>query len=338
MVADFLSFWQAGRSLRWLSLAVVLAASPAWAENVGFSLVDAPDPLGSPLKVGIWYPTKATASNQPLGLFTQAVAPDAAVDGGSHPLIVISHGTGGSLQNHYDTALALAQAGFIVAAMTHPGDNYQGASRAIQVVADRPRAVHAVIDYMLSAWPDHATIDPDKIGAFGFSAGGLTVLIAVGGIPDLARVGPYCAAHEAAFVCRLVKRHPVGGGRPIPDEAWIADRRIKAAVIAAPAIGFAFSPQGLRTVRVPIQLWRAEDDHILPAPDYAEPVRDALAHPPEYHVVSGADHFDFLAPCSAALAEAAPIICQARGGLDRAAFHKTFNQDVVHFFEKTLGS
>jgi predicted dienelactone hydrolase len=133
-----------------------------------------------------------------------------------------------------------------------------------------------------------------------------------------------------------LKQHPVSSDHPIPVEAWVADRRIRAAVVAAPAIGFTFRGAGLRNVHLPIQLWRAEDDHILPSPDYAEAVRDALPHPPEYHVVPGADHFDFLAPCSEALASAVPVICQEQGGFDRAAFHRMFNQDVVRFFEQTL--
>jgi predicted dienelactone hydrolase len=332
MVAGFASCWQAPG---WLFLLTVLSAPAARADQVGFALVSAPDPPGEPLRVGIWYPTKAAASEADLGLFTQVVATNAPVDGHAHPLIVMSHGNGGSLEGHYDTALALARAGFVVAAMTHTGDNYRDQSKAT-ALADRPRAVHAVIDYMVSAWPQHGAIDPRRIGAFGFSSGGFTVLVAVGGIPDLKTVAPYCALHSDTYVCNILKAHPVDADHPIPDEAWIADRRIKAAVVAAPAIGFTFGRSGLRTVRIPIQLWRAADDHILPSPDYAEAVRDALPQKPEYHVVPGADHFDFLAPCSEALARVAPDICRDDGGFDRAAFHRDFDREVVRFFKTTL--
>lgn len=37
--------------------------------------------------------------------------------------IAMSHGTGGSLSSHIDTANALARAGFVVLAVTHIGDN-----------------------------------------------------------------------------------------------------------------------------------------------------------------------------------------------------------------------
>ena len=62
-----------------------------------------------------------------------------AVSGARHPLIVMSHGTGGMALNSYDTAVALAEAGFVVAAVTHTGDNYrdQSTSFASRNFADR---------------------------------------------------------------------------------------------------------------------------------------------------------------------------------------------------------
>jgi predicted dienelactone hydrolase len=318
-------------------LSMALAwADPALAQPVGFTSIDVADPPGENLKVGVWYPTRARASDQDIGLFTQTVAPNAAPTPGCHPLVVFSHGTGGTLEEHYDTALALARAGFVVAAMMHTGDNYLDQSHATTLV-ERPRAVHAVIEFLLTTWPEHGAIDPARIGAFGFSSGGFTMLVAAGGVPDLSRIGPYCGGHADTFVCQLMKAHPRRvTGSPIAAESWIADPRIKAAVIAAPAIGFTFTRAGLARVRIPIQLWRAADDHILPAPDYADAVRAALPQPPDYHVVPGAEHFDFLAPCSEAMARMVAEICQEHGGFDRAAFHRAFDRDVVAFFERTL--
>ena len=104
-------------------LLATLIASPAGA--AGFQYGTAPDPDGKPIELGIWYPSDATVSSQQLGLFTQQVAPYAAIAGQSLPLIVISHGTGGGASSHYDTAIALANAGFVVVAPSHTGDNYK---------------------------------------------------------------------------------------------------------------------------------------------------------------------------------------------------------------------
>ncbi|OYW91431.1 MAG: hypothetical protein B7Z13_12540 [Caulobacterales bacterium 32-67-6] len=143
------------------------------------------------------------------------------------------------------------------------------------------------------------------------------------------------AADVAQRDCRLVSAHPEAIQAAAVQD-WIHDARIKAVAAAAPALGFTFTREGLSGVTQPVQLWRAEDDHVLPSPFYAEPVRDALPRPPAYRVVPGADHFDFLPPCSARLAAAAPIICVATPGFDRAAFNEDFNREVVRFFRQTL--
>jgi len=252
--------------------------------------------------------------------------------------VVISHGNGGWFAGHYDTALALAHAGFVVAALTHPGDNYLDQSGAIDMPA-RPRAIHQLIDYMLGQWSRRGAIDPARVGAFGFSSGGFTTLVAIGGVPDMSGFPAHCQVHPANFDCAQARQHglPATVAPTWPPSVWLHDARIKAAVVAQPALGFTFVPDGLKGVTVPVQLWRAEEDHVLPNPDYAEAVRGALPTPPEYHVVANADHYDFLAPCFPAMAARNPEICASRPGFDRAAFHADFDKAVVAFFVKTLG-
>jgi len=87
-----------------------------------------------------------------------------------------------------------------------------------------------------------------------------------------------------------------------------------------------------------VQLWRGEDDRVLPSPFYVEPARDGLPRLPEFHTVPGAGHFDFLPPCSVQLAANAPMICALTPGFDRAAFHESFNREMVRFFRWTLVS
>lgn len=317
-------------SISLFSFAEVAAA----ATSVGFQHLSIPDGARPAIEAGVWYPSDAPASPQPLELFSQTVAPDGPVSGRGLPLVVISHGNGGSLGGHYDTALALARAGFVVAALEHTGDNYHDQSRATDM-AERPRQLRLLVDYMLDAWPTHGLIDPQRIGAFGFSSGGFTVLVAAGGEPDLTLVAPHCAEHPKFFDCGLVAAHPVSADA-IAAMRWVHDPRLKAVVVAAPAVGYAFAPNGLKGVTAKIDLWRAEDDHILPNPYYAETVRTALPTPPTYHVVPHADHFDFLAPCTEALAKAVPAICKSEPGFDRAAFHVEFDAAVVNFFQMHL--
>jgi predicted dienelactone hydrolase len=330
-----------------MKLAAMLAVSllgmftaHAEAANIGFTELRIANGAERPLVAGVWYPTAAAAESQPLGAYTQTVAPDGRVAGERLPLIVISHGTGSTYQNHYDTAIALANAGFVVAAVSHTGDTYDDQSRAVFVM-DRPQHIHRLLDYMLAEWPDHARIDASRVGMFGFSAGGFTALVVVGGVPDLGLTEAHAQAHPDYYDAQLLKRSASAESSAqlrsnLPASTWVHDARIKAAVVAAPALGYTFGREGLKDITVPIQLWRAADDHILPNPDYAEAVRIALPSPPEYHVVENADHFDFLAPCTDLLRQFAPAICVSRPGFDRTAFHQTFNDEVVRFFEQTL--
>lgn len=289
-----------------------LAAAPVRAQDADrvFRLAD---PEGGEIEAGLWLP-------------------EGVGDGSPRPLVVISHGNGGWYRGHYDTAGALAAAGFVVAALTHPGDNWRDDSRATQL-SDRPRHIRLLIDRMTGTLSGLPAIDPDRIGAFGFSAGGFTVTALAGADSDPVLIRRHCEAHPDFFACRLFALQPIDAGTWQPRGH---DPRIRAAVIAGPALGLAFTDESLAAIRIPIQLWQAEEDEILPAPFNAEPIRDRLGRPPEYHRVPGAGHYDFLPPCAPEMAAAIPVLCRSRPGFDRAAFHQSFNREVVRFFEQTL--
>ena len=163
-----------------------------------------------------------------------------ALTGNRLPLVLISHGTSGSLASHYDTALELARAGFVVAAVTHAGDNSQDQSyvgNRLDLI-ERPRQIKCVLDYLLGAWQEHNRLDPACIGIFGFSLGGFTALVAIGGTPDLQRIPQFCSEKPEAPECRFIREHHGDQLDEVPtsEPTWIHDARIKAAVVAA---GFA---------------------------------------------------------------------------------------------------
>lgn len=313
--------------------ALSLAAVATGAE-VGFSEVKVENGIEEPLVVGLWYPTAAPVQDHRLGPYSQRVALDSQPSGNKLPLVVMSHGNGGSYQNHLDTALALAEAGFVVAAVSHTGDTFNDQSRAL-AMADRPRHIGRLIDYVSQDWAHRERVDGERVGAFGFSSGGFTALVLLGGKPDISLVDVHVRSHPLSYEALLQKRAGSLAAGASPG-TWLRDPRIKAAVVVAPALGYTFADGGLSDVTAPVQLWRAQEDRILPDPDYAEAVRRALPRPAEFHSVPNADHFDFLAPCSEDLKRYAPAICASRPGFDRTAFHAAFNREVVRFFGETL--
>lgn len=304
--------------------------------SAGYERTSAPDGSEPAIDIAVWYPTDASAVPVDLGPFTLEIAQRAAIVGKGLPLVVISHGNGGSSLSHHDTAVALAQAGYVVAAVTHTGDNHADQSREASMM-DRPRHVTRAIDHLLSNWRGHAQIDRARIGVFGFSSGGFTTLVVAGGVADLARVGPLCKEHRSHYACQVIARRPdaaLAAAASGPQGA--RDARVKSVVVVAPALGFTFTKESLAKATLPIQLWRGEADEILPHPFYAEAVRVALPQPPEYREVANAGHFDFLAPCTKRFASMAPPLCRSAEGFDRVAFHRDFNAAVIAFFDRTL--
>lgn len=314
--------------------AILLASGTHPAHAVGVQSVSAPDAGHKSVSATVFYPT--TAKPRAMFLTTGFVdlAPHGAVAPGSHPMVVISHGTGGGPMSHLDTALALASAGYIVVAPTHNGDNFQDASEVgtSDWIVDRARQIVRVDDYMLGAWKDHASIDPTRIGLFGFSAGATTGLVVIGGEPDFARLAPQCRDHPE-FVCKLMKPGPV---RVPAASEWAHDPRVKSAVIVAPGFGFTFEPKGLSGVHAQVQLWDGDADDSVPLATNTETVKRLLPLPPDYHVVHGAAHFSFLTPCGATAPLLPPMLCKDPKGFDRKAFHRDFDAAVVGFFDRTL--
>ena len=93
-----------------LGLALQLGRAEA---AVGYQHLMIDDPKGGAIEIGIWYPTDAKTASTYVGPYPLDVAVDAAPTGGRHPLVVMSHGNGGSFAGHVDTAMALAEAGFV---------------------------------------------------------------------------------------------------------------------------------------------------------------------------------------------------------------------------------
>lgn len=101
-------------------------------------------------------------------------AQDCPVTGAKLPLVIISHGNSGYFALHLDIVEALVNAGFVVAAINHAGNNTNDMSgRGMSVWASRPAQMVRLLDFMLNEWKDRAVIDPTRVGLFGFSLGAL---------------------------------------------------------------------------------------------------------------------------------------------------------------------
>ncbi|RSZ37068.1 MULTISPECIES: dienelactone hydrolase [unclassified Variovorax] len=325
--------------LRTLCLAAACLTATL-AHAAGFSTIEIPaDREGPAMQGAVWTPCAAPAGEIRLGRTTIQGVRDCPLPPGAHlPLIVISHGYGGSFLGHHDTAQALADAGFIVAAISHSEDNFQirgGPNDRISALATRTTDIKRLIDHMLQQWPAHDRIAADQIGFHGFSRGGYTGLVLAGARPDFERLPPLpsspCARAPESAECGWMKQR----FRDLLATPLTHDTRIKAAVIADP-LSMLFDAQGLKNVTIPIELWASAYGGDGVTPENVAAVRRNLPVAPEWHVAEKSEHFGFLAPCSQAQIEAKVEICRDAPGFDRTAFHKAFNTEVAAFFNRHL--
>jgi predicted dienelactone hydrolase len=222
-------------------------------QAAGLKFIDIPaDEQGPALTGAAWYPCAAPAREVTLRSIAVPALKDCPVAGKKLPLIIISHGTVGWFGGHHDTAATLADAGFVVAAISQPGDTLSDPSRVgdLSILFDRPVSTKRLIDYMTGTLPDRDRIDARKIGFFGFSRGGYTGLVALGGIPDLHKAAVLCLGGSEHPACEKLRKHES------PTEAPIHDVRIKAAVVADPAFGRLFDRDGLSAVKAPLLFGR----------------------------------------------------------------------------------
>lgn len=188
-------------------LAAVIMSAPAAAAGLKFLTLPA-DASGPAITVAVWYPSADKPSPVTFGAFTALAAQEGKIDGHGLPLVVLSHGPGGSFVVHHDTAEHLADAGFVVAALNHPGDTALDKSLFydLSIYMQRPLDVKRVIDYLTGASPLATTIDPNRIGIYGFSRGGYTALVAIGGNPDFALALPLCEGRTDK-ICDQIRAH-----------------------------------------------------------------------------------------------------------------------------------
>ncbi|WP_206958388.1 alpha/beta hydrolase family protein [Trinickia acidisoli] len=312
-------------------LALLLCFYATLSQAAGIKFVQIPaDAKGPAIKAAVWTPCAATAQNITIGPYVLSGRRDCPTVGEKLPLIVISHGHGGSLLGHHDLAETLADSGFIVVAIDHPGDTFSDMSRAADISSfvERPADIKRAIDYMLSAAPDANKIDPNRIGFFGFSRGGYTGLVLAGGNPDFLHANVPCPDPTLPICVEL--RH-----KKIPREPLTHDPRIKAYVLADPLDEFP-TKKSVQKVEAPIQLWASQfgGDGVLPETTPA--LARILPNQPDLHVVSGAAHFAFLAPCTEQLTKDVPGICTDAQGFDRVVFHKAFDEEALAFYKTHL--
>ena len=312
------------------------------------------------LRVTVWYPgaDNAVETQQVIGsadapLFLAGKAAEHAVMStaqDSWPLIVLSHGTGGSAMQMAWLGTALARAGYIAAAVNHPGNNALEPYTAEGFVLwwERATDLSEVIDGMLSDPEFGRKIDRDRIGAAGFSIGGYTVLALGGARADISVIIDLCKKQPDAPACHVPEMKEMGTPEQMlaavrktsgvslarSNESY-ADPRVHAIFAIAPAVGMTLTPDSLHAMKVPVQIVVGSADPIAPPKDNADLIR-AHDHRARETVLPNVVHYTFLDTCTAQGKKELGVFCEDPPGVDREAVHAEVEEMAVGFFDREL--
>ncbi len=312
------------------------------------------------LHVTVWYPAPDTATETPqvIGppdkpLFQAGMATPHAAFAPSldpFPLILLSHGTGGSAQQLGWLATALARAGFIVAGVDHPGNNSDAPDTAEGFVLPWERAtdISEVLDGLLTDPELSPHIDKERVGAAGFSIGGYTVLELGGARTDISILTDFCRKEPESTTCHVPEMKDLGtvtqmlesvrktSGESLARSAdSFRDPRIRAVFAMAPALGIAQTPESLHAMRLPVELVVGAADTMAPAPTNANLIKAHVRGARET-VLPNVTHYSFLDVCTAAGKQVLPVYCADPPGVDRAAVHTQVSEMAVQFFARSF--
>jgi predicted dienelactone hydrolase len=333
-----------------LTLFSLLLAAQAMASQAGWRQITLPGttPNEAPIVVALYYPTQAPARTVPMGPFSVRAAIQGPPDATFKGLIVLSHGNSGTELGHSSLAEALAQGGYLVAALRHPGDNWQDRSllqaSSARYFTDRPQHVSRVIDALLRdpAWSERIAKDAQgpRVGAVGHSAGGYTVLALAGGQPDMQRISAHCQAHgsEDPIFCGVVQTAPPTTGTATtastPLIPPLLDARVRAVVALSP-LGVVFTAESLAKVRIPIAIYEAELDRYLVPRFHAQWITRNLPNA-EFHRVPNAWHYAFMDTPSMPIGSPDGDLAANPPGFDRPAFLQQLQSELPAFFDKAF--
>jgi len=296
-----------------------------------------------PISWSLWYPAaeEARESDTPERSWFQkaAVARNAPVrpGGAPYPLVLLSHGTGGSAAGLEWLARRLVHRGFAALGVNHHGNTGSEPYRAegFACLWERAPDLSHMLDHS-SDWLSDLSghIDLSRVFAAGFSAGAYSVMLLLGAIAQFSQFEP----------SRLKPDGP-RGPREFPDlanhiptllrtsavfcDSWsrmsrsYRDERIKAALVCAPGRSvLGFSGESLKAIDSPTLILVGDADRAAPAEECSSWLHARLKHSALKIFSGGLGHYVFLPEGTGlGLAFAAELFTDP-AGIERAAIHE----------------
>jgi predicted dienelactone hydrolase len=293
-----------------------------------------------PLIVEVLYPADPSAKAKPIDDVWKnpPVGRDALIKKqGKLPLILFSHGDGGSRLDNQWFAAELVKAGYIVASVDHYGNTwYLNLPKESLKRWNRAEDISFVLQELLSDSQFSSFIDPNRIGFTGFSLGGLTGIWLIGGKANLFRTPKQNSSHYTELALRS-DQETIDSIDYSPAKASYYEPRIKSAFLMAPAYGFAFDFKGLQSIRTPVSIVAGEADSVVPVNENAKHFAKEIPGC-KLNILKGkVGHFVFLnEPSETGKKVLQKNLAQDDPSVSRAEIHQKVSHLATEFFDKTL--
>lgn len=356
------------RGFRILAAAAAMAACAATAQAgpVGERHLEAASPTAAlrdadhkpRVRITVWYPAAEGFEEKSLDIgppgkplfYVGSSAPDAPfADARRRAVVLFSHGYGGSARMMAWFGTVLAQQGYVVVAVDHPGNNSVDKMTVAgsAMFWDRPGDLQAALDTAAADPVIGAHMDLRRLGVAGFATGGFTALAAAGARVDLQRFQASCTAHPDDGLCKPQPEFPVTqeqaqAALATPELAAEAARAgddhsirgVRAAFVMAPALVQAFDPASLAAMTVPVAIVLGEGDPVAPPRFNGGAAARAIPRA-QLKGLPRVGHYDFLADCSQAGYETLAV-CQIE--VPQGQTHVTALETALMLFGRTLGA
>lgn len=309
-----------------------------------------------PIAATVWYPASSSSIESEWSVsvfrFGHSALDAPFEDTKRYPLVVISHGTGGSAAQLSWLAERLINAGFIVAGVNHHGNTAAEDTKSppgFVLPGERARDLTVLIDRLLADRELAPHIDPTRIGAAGFSLGGYSVLAVAGAHLTFSEWQSRCEDETDNPACRLPPEadfsiedvRTLAGKSPAFKAGLVRglhpvnDPRIRAVYAIAPALVSLLVKQDVLAIQVPVKIVLAEQDKQIQLLKTAEVIRRDLPNA-EMARIPNAGHYAFLAPCTFRGKMFLGALCRDSNRVDRSEVHNRIGLDAARFFKAHL--
>jgi predicted dienelactone hydrolase len=311
-----------------------------------------------PLAWSAWYPTEdpmrkaALPEEAARSIFlTEESVDDARLASRqeAYPLVLLSHGTGGTAAGLGWLGQRLAKAGFVAIGIDHHGNTASEQYRPEGFLCwwERARDLTVLLDYHTAEGQFAGQLDLDRTFAAGFSLGGYTVLSLLGAITDMTLFldwaqnkpwgnGPREFPDIGEQVTPLLETSAVFRASWNRQSSSYKDSRIKAALLCAPAPTVrGLTGESLSKIPVPVAIAAVGADIEAPSDLCAAWVHEQLPNSTMDLLDPMAGHYTFLCECSEWGKVHETEICADAPGVDRRWIHDRTAALAIELFSKT---